>query len=75
MSSRSHQHLFFVLLAQAFFTLQNMLHPSYRKTAFCNYSAMLFIYKKTENKRKTQDVCIKYCTGYCKGILDLIIQP
>lgn len=52
MSSRSHQHLFFVLLAQAFFALQNMLHPSYRKTAFCKCSAMLFIYKKNREQEE-----------------------
>lgn len=52
MSSGSHHHLFFVLLSEAFFTLQNTFHPGYRKTACCNCSAMLFIYKKSREQEE-----------------------
>lgn len=63
MSSVSLYRLFFVLLAQAFFTLQNTLYQGYRKLRAATVQQCFLHTQKAENKKRAQDVRVKYGTG------------
>lgn len=75
MSSMSLHQLFFVLLAQAFFTLQNTLHPGYRKLHAATVQQCFSYVKKAEDKRRTQDVCINTAQVNAKAFWTLSSSP